>query len=189
MSKKVSKGLGIILKARKCLNNDTLLSLYYTFLYPYLTYCNHIWGNVPTSNLQKLIVLQKRAIRIISGVPPRTSTAPLFKKLNILDLQQLNKFLVGQLMFKYYIKNLPAIFDNFFIYNRDIHQYYTRQNDELHFPKVKTELGKRSLGFWGVKVWNAIVSIKMNLNVTPITFKNNLKKALLNGALSFPVLI
>ena len=71
ISKKISKGLGIIQKARKCLNSDTLLSLYYTFLYLYLTYCNQIWGNVSSSALQKLIILQKRAVRIISGVPPR----------------------------------------------------------------------------------------------------------------------
>ena len=63
VSKKVSKGLGIILKARKCLNNNTLLSLYYSFIYPYLTYCNQIWGNIPASNLQKLIVFQKTCYR------------------------------------------------------------------------------------------------------------------------------
>ena len=103
-------------------------------------------------------------------------------------MNQLNKFLVGQLMFKFHIKNLPAIFDNFFSYNRDIHRYHTRQSDELHYPKFKTELGKRSLGFWGVKVWNSIVSIKLNLKVSPIVFKHNLKKALLAEALSFPVL-
>ena len=133
--------------------------------------------------------MQKRTIRIISGIPPRTSTAPLFKKWGILDIHQINKFLVGQLMFKYYHKKLPAIFRDFFVYNRDIHQHFTRQTDDLHFPKFKTELAKRSLGYWGVKVWNAIVSIKMKLDVSPYTFKNNLKKAVLDGALSFPVLM
>ena len=43
-SKKIAKGIGIILKARKVFNNETLSSLYYTFVYPYLNYCIHIWG-------------------------------------------------------------------------------------------------------------------------------------------------
>lgn len=93
------------------------------------------------------------------------------------------------MMFKFHTKRLPEIFDSFFVYNSNIHHYHTRQSNELHLPKFKTDLGKRSLAFWGAKVWNAIISIKIELNVTPCTFKNNLKKALLGEVLAFPVLI
>ena len=34
---KVAKGIGIISKVRKYLNRNTLLDLYYSFIYPYLT--------------------------------------------------------------------------------------------------------------------------------------------------------
>ena len=37
ISKKISKGIGIILKARQVFNMETLLSLYHTFVYPYLS--------------------------------------------------------------------------------------------------------------------------------------------------------
>ena len=93
MKSKIARGIGILCKARKVLNNDSLLSLYYAFIYPHLSYCNHIWGNIPSTNLQQLIVLQKMAIRIISGVPRKTHTAPLFEKLRILNLAQINKYL------------------------------------------------------------------------------------------------
>ena len=43
ISKTIAKGIGIILKARKVFNNETLSSLYYTFFYPYLNYCIHVW--------------------------------------------------------------------------------------------------------------------------------------------------
>ena len=42
---KISRGIGIILKSRKYLTEDSLLTLYYCFIYPFLIYCNHIWGN------------------------------------------------------------------------------------------------------------------------------------------------
>ena len=42
INKKIAKGIGIILKARKVFNNETLISLYYTFVYPYLNYCIHV---------------------------------------------------------------------------------------------------------------------------------------------------
>ena len=44
ISGKVAKGIGIISKVRKYLNKNTLLDLYYSFIYPYLTYCNQVWG-------------------------------------------------------------------------------------------------------------------------------------------------
>ena len=42
---KISKGLGIIIKARKYLNRELLLNLYNYFVFLYLTYCVEVWGN------------------------------------------------------------------------------------------------------------------------------------------------
>ena len=44
VSVKIARGLGMIIKARKYLNKAALMSLYYSFIYPYLTYCNQIRG-------------------------------------------------------------------------------------------------------------------------------------------------
>ena len=38
--KKISKSVGIIAKARFYLSSQTLQTLYYSLVYPYLTYCN-----------------------------------------------------------------------------------------------------------------------------------------------------
>ena len=40
---KISKVLGILIKAKKNLNRRILVNLYYTFVYPYLIYCVEIW--------------------------------------------------------------------------------------------------------------------------------------------------
>ena len=58
---KISKGLGILLKARKYLNRKCLLNLYYTFIYLYLTYCVAVWGNTPDTHIDPLIKLQKKS--------------------------------------------------------------------------------------------------------------------------------
>ena len=42
---KVSKGIGIIYKARRYLNRRSLLNLYHSFVYPYLIYSLEVWGN------------------------------------------------------------------------------------------------------------------------------------------------
>ena len=40
---KISKGTGIINKAKKNINLSTLVTLYHSFIYSYLTYCLEVW--------------------------------------------------------------------------------------------------------------------------------------------------
>ena len=52
---KVSRSLGILYKCRKYFNRDTLLTMYYAFVYPYLTYCIPVWGSTLDKLLDPLI--------------------------------------------------------------------------------------------------------------------------------------
>ena len=63
---KIAKGIGIISKARRLLKNETLRTLYYCFVYPYLNYCVEVWGDTFKTYLQTLVKLQRRVLRIIS---------------------------------------------------------------------------------------------------------------------------
>ena len=74
---KIAKGIGIISKARKYLNINSLRTLYYSFLYPYFDYCIEVWGSATDSHIQTLIKLQKKAIRIISSLGYLSHTGPL----------------------------------------------------------------------------------------------------------------
>ena len=57
---KISKAMGIIIKARKYLNRKSLLNLYHAFVFPYLTYCIEIWGNASDIHLDALLKVQKK---------------------------------------------------------------------------------------------------------------------------------
>ena len=48
---KMSKGIGIIIKARKVFNEATLLSLYNSLILPYVSYCIHVWGRAYDTHL------------------------------------------------------------------------------------------------------------------------------------------
>ena len=127
---KISKSIGILYKVRKTFQVSTLITLYYSFIYPYFQYCVEVWGKACNIYLSSLINIQKRAIRIIYSAPYKAHTAPLFLKMNILPLN------------KIYIY---CIFDNLFICNKDIHKYYTRQFNKLHIPKVNLSGSKNLL--------------------------------------------
>ena len=80
LSKKLAKSIGIISLARKTLNQKTLIQLYYSFVFPYLTYCIPIWGKSPDSTIWPIFRLHKISIRIIGGIPRRSSSLPFCKK-------------------------------------------------------------------------------------------------------------
>ena len=65
---KVAKSVGVLGKTREVLNYNSLLTLYHTLILPYLTYCVEVWGNTYSSNINPLIIIQKRAIRIVHKV-------------------------------------------------------------------------------------------------------------------------
>ena len=112
--KKIAKGIGILLKARKCFNNETLLSLYHTFVYPYLSYCIHVWGRAYDTHLNDLIVLQNKFIRIINGVPSKTNVERLYVTMGILSLKRIYNHAIGLFMYKYVNNMLPELFVDFF---------------------------------------------------------------------------
>ena len=118
----------------KVFDNDTLLPLYPTFVYPYLHYCIHVWGKAYNTHLNDLVVLlQNKARRIISGVPPRTNIDIFYVEINILTVKRIYNYSIGLFMYKYVNKMTPDVFDNFFRNISDIHQYNTRNATQKQF--------------------------------------------------------
>ena len=110
ISKKIAKGIGIIKKVRKYLNNETLISLYYYFIYPYLIYCSHVWGKTWKSNMNYVVLLQKKIIRIICGLKPREHTDPLYIKLKLLKFEDISKYLLSPLMYRIHHGDITMLF-------------------------------------------------------------------------------
>ena len=106
---KVAKGIGVILKARKVFDRETLSTLYYTFVYPYLNYCIHVWGRAYDTHLNDLRVLHNKIVRIINGFPPRTNTDYLYSQQSILSVNRLYYYNIGIFMYKYSNSMLPGI--------------------------------------------------------------------------------
>ena len=77
-AKKVSRFTGILYGIRKYLTKQARLCFYYAYIYPHLSYNIAVWGGSGISHLDKLVVLQKRIVRIICDVPSNTHTSPLF---------------------------------------------------------------------------------------------------------------
>ena len=95
--------------------STSLLTLYYALIYPYLTYCNLIWASTYVTNLQRIYLLQKRAVRAISEADYKASSKPLFANLKILDVLSIYSLQVSSFMYLYHNDALPIAFTQIFI--------------------------------------------------------------------------
>ena len=100
----------MIIKARHYLNKDGLLALYYSFVYPYLIYNNHIWSSTYKINLKRLSILQNKALRTITHLKPRSSAEPLYKELNVMKFDNINIYLIGDFMYRHSKETVPEFF-------------------------------------------------------------------------------
>ena len=156
VASKISKNIGIITRARKVLNKKTLTTLYYTFIYPYLNYCSTVWGSAPPTKLSKLLSLQKRIVRIISGKPKLSPSRELFTTLRILPVDLLNKFKLSIFCFKFLDGELPNIFDGFITIVSDVHTHYTRSSYLLYITPPRTNYAKHSVQYLAPFTWNSL---------------------------------
>lgn len=86
IAKKLSKVLGKLYQFKDILPCRIKLLIYKALFEPLLNYCSLVWSTTSQSNLNKLHILQKKAVRIIRNVSFDTHTPPLFKELNLTSI-------------------------------------------------------------------------------------------------------
>ncbi len=93
------KSNGIHLRARQMLYGHTLHTLYNSLSKPDFEYCLTIWGNTYKTHLNKLQLLQKKVIRLITFSELHAHTASLFDSRNICTLNALHQYYTSILVF------------------------------------------------------------------------------------------
>ena len=150
---KLSRGIGIICKARKVLKKETLIKLYYSFFYPFLAYCIEVWGNTFHNYIESLFNLHCKKSFTFNNIFKMDCTYCILvhQNLEILTLPKLYIYHIQIFMFKFHNHKLPCLFNNFFTRNHDVHSHFTRsQANSFHVPVARTNLLYRSVRFKGV---------------------------------------
>ena len=147
------------------MNRSTLVTLYNSFVLPYISYCIEVWVNTFDNNLLPPYRLQKRVIRIITFSCYIAHTLDLFKDMKILTLSKLYIPKVHIFVYKFENNTLPELFLSMFTTNSQIHTYPTRTSSNLHIPIRNLKMVYRAVRYSGVKIWNNIKSkIKISFN-------------------------
>ena len=88
----MSKSIAIIHKSRFFLSSHSLRTLYNSMILPYIYYCNLDWGCTYKSNLKRIVILEKRALRIVSKPRCDAHTGPDLQGAKPLKCQDIHLF-------------------------------------------------------------------------------------------------
>ena len=115
-------------------------------------------GQASKTHIEKILILQKRAVRLIYFLPFRTHAIPYFAQSNILPITMLYFKLASVLMLDITTNSTPQNICNLFTFTQDIHQYNTRSASSGNFYINHSRLDhhKNSFSIVGAKIWNSI---------------------------------
>ena len=130
---KVNRTVGLIAKLRHFLPTHTLLNIYHALIAPYLTYGLTAWGQACKSYLDKLLKLQKRALRFIYFSDHSEHAIPPFVDAHILTLKFFYYESIANLMFDVRNRTVPFNIQDLFQDISNVYSYNTRSSASNNF--------------------------------------------------------
>ena len=168
ISDKISKSNGIIYKLRHLkMPSKVLKQLYYSLIYSYLNYNICTYAATFQTHINRLLLLQKKAIRNITCSDYLAHTDPLFYSMKILKIHDIYKLNVGLFAFSH-----QNMFQRF-------HSYDTRNHDNLLPVRARLRICDFSLFAAAPRIFNSI-PVEIQTSMTKNVFKSGYKNYLLS---------
>ena len=177
---KISKTVGLLAKLRHSVPRTTLLNIYRSLILPYVSYGLTVWGLASKCYINKILILQKRALRFIYFSQLKEHAVPLFIEADSLPVNFLHYEAVCCRMHDIQNEIAPKNILDLFTHTSSIHTYRTRSStsNEFYIKQSRLEIQKNAFSRVGAKVWNEIPVSVRNLNKKK--FKQKLHSILMN---------
>ena len=143
-------------RASYFLNEHSLKTIYFFYIHSYLNYANIAWSNTYVTKLKKINLLQKRAVCFVFNEDRLSHSRPLLRKINALNVYQINLYQHLNFMHKFNNQETPRIFND--LINKPVHKYPTNfSKSNFRLKNVSLNSTKYSISFRGPKLWNEIL--------------------------------
>ena len=184
ISKKISKTIGILNNLKSFLPTRILLNIYNSLILPYLSYGAILWEK----RANRLLALQKKAIRAVTNSKYNAHTEPLFKNLRLLKCSDLCALQCYKFCFKLENRLLPMYFiqNDLFIKNASIHSYSTARGNNYYIPRIRHDFAKSAIKYKIPMFFNAMKGEIKNKCYTHsmVSFKKYVKEKILETYVS-----
>ncbi|XP_049797500.1 uncharacterized protein LOC126214900 [Schistocerca nitens] len=165
---RLSRVIYLLKRLMCCVTFEYVRTAYFAFFQSVLRYGLILWGN--SRKINEIMVIQKKAIRVMAKVDNRTHCKPLFIKYRILTV--INLYILDSV--NYILAELP----NLSVTN-ERHGYYTRTCTSLLLPQNRLAKTNNSHKYMSIKIYN---KLSKNGSIKPDKlFKDNVHNFLLTN--------
>lgn len=150
---------------KKFMGFESALAYYFSNIFSTLRYNIIVWGK--STEFQRVFVVQKRIIRMLFGLEPRTSCRQIFISHRILTAPCIYLYFLLS-----YIHEKPGL-----IRRSAYHSYPTRNNNKINLEKHHHTFFERSPQYSGSRLYNVLPNELKGLENT--AFRREIKNLLL----------
>ena len=178
ISVKMTKTIGILSRLKHFLPQKILLMIYNSLILPHIQYGILCWGY----KIDRILKLQKRALRLITNSKYNAHSEPLLKTLKCLNVSDLFKLKILKFYYKLEKGTIPHYFQNMFITITSTHSYHTRFRHLPDLPQSITTTGSNCIRYTLPKyLLDTPACIKDKVAThSPQGFSNYIKQYLIN---------
>ena len=174
---KLSQAAGVIFKVRKLLSTDALMLIYHALVGQKLRYGLICWATSSKFLLNKINVIHNKIVRYLTFSKACSRADPLYRKLDLLQLDLLIELEWGKFMYKFENDMLPGAFNDYF--KKPNHHHRTRYSARKNFEqtRITKNRDKSLLKYIGPKKWSELpLSIKesSSLRIFKQSFRTHL---------------
>jgi hypothetical protein len=177
--KKMSQGLAMLRCVYKLFPVWVKKLIYFAYVYPFMCYCVSIWGNAAHVHISRVIVLQKKSIRLMLGLHPLDHVKPHAKSHKLLLFSEKRNCSLAIFAYRNFAfgENRNLFVSGNFNLLSSLNNIVTRCTDSCNYflPFVRTSFRKKSVVYRSVIVWN-----QLSPNVKCLSNVNIVKKHLTN---------
>ena len=166
-------------KNRSFLPLHALKLIYNSLVDSYLRCGITSWGTAAKYHKDKLQAFQNKIVKSIAWPRQELSTELYYKNLNLLNLESSFILETDKLMHSIRYGYNPPAFDHLIPIASHAHATRHKQNAHFDLTRPRTELGKKSIRYSGVKCWTSIPHDQKN-HLTHKSFVSSLKQHLIS---------
>ncbi len=170
LTKKLSSGVYVVKRMMWIGGLETAKTAYFAVMESHIRYGIILWGGTSEANFNKILILQKKAIRALAGLGSIDSCREVFKSLKLLTVAAL--YIHAVVMYTDQL-DLPR--------NEDFHSYHTRSANDYSLPAHHTTKFSQKPSYLGRKIINVLPQYLKNMR------GNTLKKYLQDWLAERPV--
>ena len=126
--------ISILSRLKNSVSTEILKTIYNALVLPHFSYALVSWENVKSKEISRFKLLQKKAVRLITNSKYNSHTNPIFRKLNLLKLDDIYTLQCTKLLLKYKQCILPQYHSEQLVTTNRIHHHFTRHHQELLAP-------------------------------------------------------